>query len=506
MKEKWKTPAGTAVLAALICGVITHLFGLVTILHNYDDISQQPKGYGTGVTSGRWLLGMIGDVSELLGGNYNLPTVNGLIFIVLLACAAAVMVLAFRISSRTMAACVGMLVVVFPPVFSAMTFRYTVIYYGIGFLMAVLAAWVPGRFRLGWLYSALLIACSLGIYQAYVPVTISMMVLLLLQMTLSGQADWKKVLFQGLRYCGMLLLGLAFYFPFLKAALAFYGTELSDYQGVNDMGRLTAAELVHQVRLAYYLYLKTPFQDFWGLVNVLPLKVLYLLLECVSAGLVVWLVYSQARSWQMAVLALLLCAVFPMAVCFVMIMCPKSDVYTIMLFAFVLVPCMPVVLLTCMPESGGLGRLLNKGVAAALVLMIASYAYQTNVQYSCMYFANRQMENYLSSLVTQVRMTEGFTSDKEWAFLGKIDDPLLRCYWEYETDYGGLEFTQSLLRRYSWDNWMYYYCGYMPPMANEEKMDELTDAAEVRQMPCWPDAGSIRVIGDTVVVKFSEAE
>lgn len=57
--------------------------GLVNVLHNYDDIAQQPRGYGTGVTSGRWLLSIMGDFCDAIGGNFNLPTVNGLLFLLL---------------------------------------------------------------------------------------------------------------------------------------------------------------------------------------------------------------------------------------------------------------------------------------------------------------------------------------------------------------------------------------------------------------------------------------
>lgn len=495
-------------LASLSSGFLVHLFGLVNILHNYDDIGQQPRGYGTGITSGRWLLSLVGDLAHKLSGDYNLPVVNGVLFLLLIACAAAFLVHTFEIRSRWMGALMGMLLAVFPPAFSTLMFRYTSVYYGIGILLAVMAAWVFERHRLGWLFSALLTACSLGIYQAYVPITISIFVLRLLQQTLSGGTDVKALILRGLRCCGALLLGLVFYFLFLKVSLALYGTNLSGYQGVDQMGKLTLTELLHQIKLAYYMFLKTPFRDFWGLVNTPLLKVLYLLLQCVSGGMILWLLCRYVRSWLLALAACALCLVFPAAAGFVMIMCPQSDVYTLMMYAYVLVPCTPLVLLTCFPESGeGTRRQwLRRGLGGVLALMIFSYGYQTNVNYTAMYYTARQMENYMSSLITQVRMTDGFNTRKKWAFLGKIEDPLLRDYWRFEVVYGGAENTEGLLKRPSWDGWMQHYCGYMPPLASEEEIAALAGTEEVRQMPCWPDAGSIRVIGDAVVIKFADAE
>ena len=146
-------------LASLSSGFLVHLFGLVNILHNYDDIDQQPRGYGTGISSGRWLLSLLGDLAHKLNGDYNLSVVNGVLFLLLVACAAAFLVRTFEIRSRWMGALMGMLMVVFPPAFSTLMFRYTSVYYGIGILLAVMAAWILERHRLGLLFSALLTAC-----------------------------------------------------------------------------------------------------------------------------------------------------------------------------------------------------------------------------------------------------------------------------------------------------------------------------------------------------------
>ena len=39
-------------------------------------------------------------------------------------------------------------------------------------------------------------------------------------------------------------------------------------------------------------------------------------------------------------------------------------------------------------------------------------------------------------------------------------------------------------------------------MADPETTTALAETEEVQAMPCYPNAGSIRVVGDAVVVKF----
>ena len=183
MKQKsefWKTPEAAAVAAALAVGLLVHLFGLVNILHNNDDIWQQPMGYGAGITSGRWLLTILGDFLMRCGFGYNLPVVNGVLFLVLVALCAGVIVSLLAIHSRGMAVLFGMLFAVFPSATSVLFFKYTTVYYGIALLLSVLAAWALQGRRFGLLISALCTALSLGIYQAYVPVTVTLLVLVLL--------------------------------------------------------------------------------------------------------------------------------------------------------------------------------------------------------------------------------------------------------------------------------------------------------------------------------------
>lgn len=126
------------------------------------------------------------------------------------------------------------------------------------------------------------------------------------------------------------------------------------------------------------------------------------------------------------------------------------------------------------------------------------------MNYSSLYYANRQVENYVNSITVQVRMTEGFTPDKQWALLGEIEDPLLKSHWDEESSYGGNSFAHHLLINYSRNEWFENYVGYEIPQASPEAVETLAQSEEVKSMPCWPSQGSIKVVDDMVVIKFQE--
>jgi len=65
--------------AAVVCGLIAHLFALTNIVQNGDNVIV--NGYGAGIISGRWFLSVLGDFVGKVWGNYNLPFFNGILTI-----------------------------------------------------------------------------------------------------------------------------------------------------------------------------------------------------------------------------------------------------------------------------------------------------------------------------------------------------------------------------------------------------------------------------------------
>lgn len=507
-KEHMKTPEAAAVIAAFLYGIFTHSFALNNILHNYDNIASQPGGYGGGISLGRWLLEIMGILIDKVGLNYNLSVVNGIIYIILVAVSAGLLVSVLQIRSKKSAALIGMLFVAFPTVTTTLVYRYTAPFYGVSLLFAVLAVWVLRRYKRGFALSVLLITCSLGIYQAYIPLTIGLFVLLLIQQALSGDADAKSVIYRGLYDCAALILGLLLYFVGMKASEALTGGTLTDYQGVGSMGSLSLAELPSLIWKAFYTVCTLPLQDYCGIANRAMMRIAYLLLGILCIAMVVYILIAKVRKWDVAIITCLLCLVFPIAVNFIVVMVPDGWIYTLMVYSFTLLTCMPLVLFECLPPMDGVLKkgkcILAKGIGLLAALLVFYYAYYANVNYTALHYANRQIENYLNSVVIQVRMTEGFTPDKEWAFIGDIDDPLFSSPWEDETTYGGLGFTEYLLNQYSRPDWIENYIGYDVPTASDETIAQLSNTEEVRNMPCWPSEGSVKVIEDMVVIKFQD--
>lgn len=505
--KQWKnTPEYAAAVSALVYGIIVHLFALTNLLHNHDNIASQPGGFGLGVDMGRWFLEILGRFFDKAGLNYNLPSVNGILYIAILAIAAALLVSTLKIRSKPSAVLIGALFVAFPTVTATMIYRYTTIFYGISAVLAVLAVWVLGKFRGSVPVSAVLVALSMGIYQAYVPMTIALFVLLLICEALRGEADARKLVLHGLTDCLVLILGLVLYFLGTKFTVALFDIPLVDYQGVSTMGNISVSQLPQLAYNALEAACRLPFRDFRGVANRALMRIAYGMLFGISVAMLLWIFVKKVRNIGTCIITALLVVAFLMAVGFVEVMVPDGWVYTLMVYSFCLLACAPLAFLECLPEEDKkkLTELFRKAVVLLVVLLVFFYGYYANVNYTAVYFAGEQIDNYLSGVVLRTTMTEGFTTDKQWAMIGDIQDPLFGGNWNEEISYTGLGFTEYLLNQYSRKDWIENYIGYDLPRADAETIAALAETEEVKAMPCYPNAGSIKAIGDTMVIKFGE--
>ena len=505
-KAYWNRPEVVAFGASLAVGFFVHLFGLVNILHNHDDIWNQPMGFGAGITSGRWLLSILGRVSQKLGLGYNLPTVNGIIFLVLIAVSAGIVISVLQIRNRVSAGLMGAFWTVFPSVTSVMFYKFTTVYYGIAVCLSVLAVWVFQKQKYGLLISAVCIACSLGIYQGYVPITISLMVLVLLKQALDREINVRILISRGLLFSGSLVLGVLLYFLILKGLTAAFHISLTDYQGINSMGKMSLHSIPSLIHLAVRQFIMLPIHDYCSLANIGLLKVCYVAVMGLSVVIFGFALVKSGKQWLEIALDVSLFLLLPLAINFIVVMCPDGDIHTLMVYAFALMPGIPLVLLECWEKDGvklkNVAKTCRWCVSIALAVMIFCYGYYANVHYTAMYYANRQVENYFSSMVTQIRMTPGYDTEKQWAFIGNISDPLLKSDWKQAMSYGGHCFTDDLLNQYSRISWINHYLGYQIPEVSGETLAELMKTESVREMPCWPNEGSIQIIGDVVVIKL----
>ena len=130
-------------------------------------------------------------------------------------------------------------------------FMYTVPYYTLGIFLTAVSVLIINKYSniLGFAASAVMLALSLGIYQAYSPLAAGMMVLLIIKKCLSLNACC--ILADMACYLMLLAAALGLYLVLNKTALHLYGQEMDSYKGLDQMGRISLAQLAERIKISY---------------------------------------------------------------------------------------------------------------------------------------------------------------------------------------------------------------------------------------------------------------
>ena len=144
------------------------------------------------------------------------------------------------------------------------------------------------------------------------------------------------------------------------------------------------------------------------------------------------------------------------------------------------------------------------GISLCMMVMISNYIWSSNVNYTLMYYTDVETQEYLSSMVTRMRSTENYTTDAPVAFIGKnISDPSYAEIWKnVDVIYGGNE--SSLINHYSRNRFMKVLLSYKYKKADDSQIEKLENMKEVKEMNCYPNDNSIKMIDGILVVKLEE--
>ncbi|MDO5477676.1 MAG: glucosyltransferase domain-containing protein [Clostridia bacterium] len=223
---------------ALLVGLMAHLYKITAWIPNWDSLvfrydSQNMIGLG------RWFLPVVCSATSF----YDLPFLNGITAILFHALGAVVICRILKVKKKITAGLIGAIIVSFPTVTSVMMYNYVADGYGIAFFLSVLAAYYMTKEKPEYWLSALLIAFSTGIYQAYITVTIMLVLLRLIDGIIFGREGFKDILKKALYMLLTGVSGMALYGIILKIILGFFSAELLDYQGINDAATLSGIDI-----------------------------------------------------------------------------------------------------------------------------------------------------------------------------------------------------------------------------------------------------------------------
>lgn len=496
-----------AIVTAFVVGLISQGMGLFNKFSVHDD----PINYGVGATytSGRWMLDVLAnwEVKFYGDGHYSLPAFNGFLAILLIAISACLIIKIIEIKSPVLCCFIAATMVSFPVITSIFGYMFTLHFYMMSLLLGISGAYcicMSNKWYV-WCLGVILMGASVGIYQAFVPVTITVILFYLIDYVKkqdNEQLIIKKVVLAG---CCCVLF-MIFYFLASKFYLSSHDAVLSDYKGIDSMGKSSIGEYLNRAIDGYKEFF---FPDMDANYYMYPGNILlvYRIILFISIILsIIILVDLFKKSVFRGIVFTFLVAMIPLSVNFIFVMAGRAEVHSLMVYSQL----MPYVFFAWILENFKIERkLIAKGVSFVSAILIASvllmYLRVDNKCYLKATYAQQEAISYFTSLVSSIKNVDGYKDDYLIAFVNErsISDTSLQSgdngimqnigYVPYNLNVNGY------VNNYTWISFMRQWTGYTPTVVDASPFSEMD---EVKEMPSYPDDGSIVIINDTVVVKF----
>lgn len=512
-------PEKTAFLWAVLIGLATHLYAFTNKLYNYDELYATPGSFGLGIENNRWFLEYLGrEAAKIWGGNYSLPLFNGILCILLLAVSALLVVRMFEVKSNIFAALIGGLMVAFPAVTCMFFFMFTAVFYSVGNFMCILAAYLLVRHPKKWwlnLIAALLLAGSLGIYQAYFPgaVCLCLMAIILACAYGDEKEEFRGIFLRGVRYVAVLGLGMVLYFVLNKAFRRLWNIDatMGSYQGLDTMGQITMEDLAQSLMHCYQSFVALGMEETLYLNTIMSMLKSYIGVFVLLAGTVLFLLWVKKGDWPKKVLMLVGFLLLPVALFLVYVMAPEAYVYTLMIYPVVF---LLVFLLVWIDRFGRevskyqiISSLTQWATSILISYMLIVYVWYGNGCYMSMEYTKYHDMAYFETMVTQIKSLDGYQDDMPVMLVGvEIEDATNQLGSLMQDAFGMEGKSETNVNAYSRMHLIAKYLGFAPTFGNYEELIMWMEREEVQNMPCYPDSGSIAIVDDAVVVKLSDYE
>lgn len=376
-------------------------------------------------------------------------------------------------------------------------------------LLAVLAAYLWRTQEKGALYGILPLALSMGIYQSFLSVAITLVVIASILELVHGK-NFKAVFFPGLRAVGMVIGGGIAYYVLLKLVTILVSAPLSTgtYNSLDNILNLTPIGIVKLfittwLCTAYEIITVNSMYPGWISAGIQGVVIL------ICVGIVVAQLLKKQMGAAEKLLLIALCGFLPVGMNVSRVLSDGMS-HDLMYYAFWL-----VYLLVLLLTRELAGDMQKKGMQACQVLAAALIAVTlvSNVQganaaYTAKRFIQDANLSLFTRIVSDVEDQKGYVPGQTpISILGGPDSSLKALPEQYEKYYTtGFEESYVIGSRSQIHYQCYFDYVLMNPgvIATKEQSEAMWEHPQVQAMPVYPCPGSVAMVDGIAVVKLSD--
>ena len=487
---------------AIVVGLIAHLYKITNWLPNWDSLvfrydSQNMLGIG------RWFLPIASAPSSF----YDLPFVTGLLAILFHAVASVCVCKMFNVKKNITAALIGALVVSFPTVTSVMLYNYVADSYAVAFLFACVAALLLTKDKPKYILATILIALSVGIYQAYITVTIMLLLCFLIFEVLNKETKLKETLVKCAKFLAVGAIGMVLYYLVLVIVLKVTGTALLEYQGFNSATSLSNLDILGSLYVIKESFVNY-FFDFSKGINVFNiLNIIVLIFTAVFY-------LSDIIKLKLPISKILVISVFvvllPIVASILSFINSSVDYHNLMKMSFFVFYLFFILEYEKQNFKTEKGNILKSWVILGITaVIIFNQIIIANISYHKITIAYEKSYGTLIRIADRIEQIDGVKHCKNILVLGQFENS--ESYGSnLPPDITGT--TDGLILRADDEvvgqsvlcSALNDYCDKNYKFVSGERKKALLKRLDSKNMNNWPEKDSICIIDDVIVIKLSD--
>lgn len=511
--EKHKKQLYLSLAATFIWGLFAHGFAFSSNNVTHDSLREfhsEILGNEIKMGSGRVLTPIYRD---LFGSDVTLPWFMGLLALLWIGLAVFLIVRLFRVESPALVCLIAGVCATNLAVSSTIaTYVHDLDSYMFSMLCAVLCVHIWRSHSWGWILGAFFAAISLGIYQSFffVAITLVMMVCIL---DLLQERCFKVVFVGGLKAIGMFLLGGGLYFLIMKVLLAAAGLHLvgGEYNSLDKALSLTPDNLVPQILSAYKDFFARLIESYSAYPSILvkagTLLLLAGILAAVTAGLCNRKVHIAEK-----LLCILLVLLLPLGMNMIHVMTVGNN-HDLMTYPIWMTYVLALALadqIWKQRNTAGKAAWLIAGQRLACMALVFLLVYG-NVRFANGMYMKKALEHEAyTSLMTRVvarmeSLEDYMPGETEVVFVDLPDNlndvmPGFKDYWNVT----GMTEPDMIYvgARDRFQAYFDYMMGLPILLAEDDIWNAAPELDAVQEMPVYPARGSMQMIDGVLYVKL----
>jgi hypothetical protein len=410
----------------------------------------------------------------------------------------------FKVKKAVTACLIGATVVSFPTVTSVMMYNYVADAYALSFLFAVLAALFLTKEKPKYLISIILIALSVGIYQAYITVTIMLLLCLLIVKALSKDTKIKELFLWVGKFLLTGALGMALYYLALTLLLKLTKITLLDYQGFGDAASLSGIDIfasLYTIKESFFGYFFDGINAF-SLINIV----------IVIASVILYLAYVIKN--KIGVLKSVIVAVFvallPIGASVLSFLNSSIDYHNLMKMGFLIFYLLFILIYEKIDfEKINFQAIKSWSVLVISVVLIFNYIVIANVSYHKLNMSYEKSIGTLNRIADRIEQTDGANACDSILVLGALDNSEayssnLPPDMTGTTDGFIIRADDEIVGQSVLCSALNDYCGKEYKFLSGEEKEELLDKIDENNLSNWPDKNSIQIISNVIIIKLGD--